>query len=102
MPRFVHAPDGGMVPGSLCEQGGDTTIYRGDVDCGECLDLLEAEPRRWDQLARCTAELRRPRQCMDRPGATAWGWQHQCFARLLTNACAGLPARDHIARNGVV
>ena len=56
---YVHAPDGFAIPGSLCEQDGDTTIYRNDVDCPECLELIEH--CNWDDLARTTAELRSTR-----------------------------------------
>jgi hypothetical protein len=56
----VHAPDGGIVCGSLCENPtGDTTTLESDVTCGECLDILEELPAgTFEHLARRTAELR--------------------------------------------
>lgn len=60
--RFVHAPDGAMIPGSLCEQEGDTTTYRDDVNCPECLDHLDGMPGQgaydWAAIARTTEALR--------------------------------------------
>lgn len=61
MSRPVHAPDGAMIPGSLCEQPGDTTIVQHDVTCPDCLDLYEISPHNWAHLARTTIELRSPR-----------------------------------------
>jgi len=56
MSNYVHAPDGYLIPGSLCEQDGDTTILRDDVDCPDCLDMIEY--CNWDDLTRTTNELR--------------------------------------------
>jgi hypothetical protein len=60
--KNVHAPDGGMIPGSLCEQDGDTTIYRDHVDCPDCLDILDGMPGQgsydWAAMVRTTEELR--------------------------------------------
>lgn len=43
MPRpLTHAPDGGMFGFPLCEsKQGDTASREQDVDCDDCLDLLE-------------------------------------------------------------
>ncbi|MCW2929950.1 MAG: hypothetical protein JWM19_912 [Actinomycetia bacterium] len=43
MPRpLTHAPDGGMMGFPLCEsKQGDVADLETDVDCGDCLDLLE-------------------------------------------------------------
>lgn len=63
MKIYVHAPGGVMVPSSLCEREGDTTIYRDQVDCPECLDVLDGMPGDgaydWAALVRTTEELRR-------------------------------------------
>lgn len=51
----THAPDGGSIPGALCEEPtGDVSIRENDVDCPECLDELEKKG------ARTFAELARP------------------------------------------
>lgn len=59
----IHAPDGGIVAGALCQElSGDTTTIEADVSCPECLDALEALPAgRFERLARHTAELRQTR-----------------------------------------
>jgi hypothetical protein len=56
----VHAPDGGIVCGSLCEEPtGDTTTIENHVSCTECLDILEELPSgTFERLARPTAQLR--------------------------------------------
>jgi hypothetical protein len=56
MRTHVHAPDGYTIPGSLCEQDGDTTIHQRDVDCPDCLDMMEHAD--WPTLIRSTEELR--------------------------------------------
>ena len=40
--KVIHAPDGAMIPGSLCQEPtGDVSTFECDVDCADCLDLLE-------------------------------------------------------------
>ena len=67
MSAVVHAPDGGIVGGALCEDpNGDTTTNEPDVSCTACLDVLETRPPgNFTRLARHTAELRATR----RPGS---------------------------------
>lgn len=55
---LVHAPDGAMIPGALCERDGDTTVIERDVTCPDCLDELESHPYHWKSLTRTTSELR--------------------------------------------
>lgn len=56
---FTHAPDGGSIPGALCEEPtGDVSTLERNVDCPDCLDQLEASPRTFAQLARPLADLR--------------------------------------------
>ncbi len=43
MSIYVHAPDGGSIPGALCEQDGDLTTFRQDVTCPDCDDILDAD-----------------------------------------------------------
>ncbi len=57
---FVHAPDGSRFhPGTVCEnRAGDCTATFVDLDCPECLDLVEelgagAFPR----FARCLEQF---------------------------------------------
>lgn len=58
--KVIHAPDGGSVPGALCqERSGDVTTSEHDVDCGECLDALERSDQTFEQLARPLSALRR-------------------------------------------
>ncbi len=55
----VHAPDGGTIPGSLCEEPtGDATTIESDIDCPDCLDQLERSERSFQNLARPLSELR--------------------------------------------
>ena len=56
--RLVHAPDGAMIPGSLCEGEGDTTTHFGDVTCPDCLDAYDVHPRNWAWLTRTTNQIR--------------------------------------------
>lgn len=36
-PPTTHAPDGGSIPGALCEEPtGDVSIRENEVDCPEC------------------------------------------------------------------
>lgn len=57
--KVTHAPDGGTIPGSLCEEPtGDVSEFEHDVDCPECLDRLELSERPFDQLARALTALR--------------------------------------------
>lgn len=58
--RFIHAPDGGGVPGSLCQRDGDLTAARCEVTCPECDDILDAEFTEgdWGRLAASFAALR--------------------------------------------
>lgn len=56
--RYLHAPDGGMIPGSLCQGGGDVTTFLNDVDCGDCHYILEKNPIPWDRLAYQLRQLR--------------------------------------------
>lgn len=61
----LHAPDGGDIPGSLCEGEGDTVIYRDHVDCPDCLDILDGMPGQgaydWAAMVRTTEALRSTR-----------------------------------------
>lgn len=44
--KVTHAPDGGAIPGPLCEEPtGDVSTFENDVDCPECLDRLEMSER---------------------------------------------------------
>lgn len=57
---FVHAPDGSkFYPGALCEnRTGDCTATFDDVDCPECLDLLEELPEdAFPRFARCLEQF---------------------------------------------
>ncbi|WP_442929119.1 DUF7446 family protein [Mycobacterium sp. MS1601] len=59
--RFIHAPDGGSIPGALCQEPtGDVASSESDVDCPECLDRLEASPKSFDQLAQPLTDVWRP------------------------------------------
>jgi len=49
---FIHAPDGGSIPGSLCQEPtGDCTTRENEVTCPEYLDELERIDKTFDQLA---------------------------------------------------
>lgn len=55
----THAPDGGSIPGSLCQEPtGDVTTTERDVDCPDCLDLLDSSDRTFTQLAEQLEALR--------------------------------------------
>lgn len=57
--KVIHAPDGAMIPGSLCQEPtGDVSTFECDVDCADCLDLFEESERPFDQLARPLKALR--------------------------------------------
>lgn len=57
--KVIHAPDGGAIPGSLCEEPtGDVSTLESDVDCPECLDQLASSERTFDRLARPLNALR--------------------------------------------
>lgn len=57
--NVIHAPDGAMIPGSLCQEPtGDVSTFECDVDCSDCLDLLEESDRTFAQLARPLSALR--------------------------------------------
>lgn len=57
--KVIHAPDGGSIPGSLCQEPtGDVSTLERDVDCPECLDQLEDSERTFAQLARTLEALR--------------------------------------------
>lgn len=60
----VHAPDGGTIPGALCEQDGDLTTVRRDVTCPECDEILDADytTSDWPALIRGFAEQLRAQQ----------------------------------------
>lgn len=60
MRTVVHAPDGGIAVGALCQEPtGDTTTIHSDVSCPDCLDALdELPPGRFTQVSRHTIELR--------------------------------------------
>lgn len=64
MNRVDHAPDGGITCAALCEAPeGDTTTDESDVNCPDCLDLLEAlPPGSFVRLARHAVELRMSRR----------------------------------------
>lgn len=48
----VHAPDGGTIPGSLCQEPtGDVSLHEREVTCPDCLDTLEESDRTFGQLA---------------------------------------------------
>lgn len=65
----THAPEGGSIPGALCEEPtGDVSTHESDVDCPECLDELAQSGNTFKQLAHHLEELRsQPRR---RPGHT--------------------------------
>lgn len=57
--KVTHAPDGGAIPGPLCEEPtGDVSTFENDVDCPECLDRLEMSEKNFDRLARPLRNLR--------------------------------------------
>ncbi|SHX98371.1 Uncharacterised protein [Mycobacteroides abscessus subsp. abscessus] len=54
----VHAPDGGWIPGSLCQEPtGDLSIYEADVTCLDCLDVLEESNQTFGDLAKPAQEV---------------------------------------------
>lgn len=73
MSRFIHAPDGGGVPGSLCQREGDLTAASCEFTCPECDDILDAEFTQggWGRLAASFAALRdqHSRRSAQRPAA---------------------------------
>lgn len=64
MSIHVHAPDGGSIPGALCEQDGDLTTFRRDVTCPDCDDILDADYTigDWPKLTHGFAEQLRAQQ----------------------------------------
>ena len=49
----IHAPDGGSIPGALCQEPtGDVSIVEDEVTCSDCLYELDEGERSFADLAR--------------------------------------------------
>ncbi|GAB4987858.1 hypothetical protein MAHJHV61_33220 [Mycobacterium avium subsp. hominissuis] len=72
MSIYVHAPDGGGIAGSLCEQDGDLTTFRANVTCPDCEDILDAaySANDWPRLIQgFEQQLRAQQELYARAGA---------------------------------
>ncbi|MDM3927857.1 MULTISPECIES: hypothetical protein [Mycobacterium avium complex (MAC)] len=48
----IHAPDGGSIPGALCQEPtGDVSIVEDEVTCSDCLHELDEGERSFVDLA---------------------------------------------------